>query len=147
MLAALLSDTDTSIPDLPLKPRNFVYGLFHAARKVAPPGEAGEVMIHFTTPLSQDYGWFAFNSEDGWFLFERGADVDVDGAAYNEDRTTVSLRITDGSGFDSDGEADGVITSITGPALEGSQAAWLDKGGGEEGCFMRTLYDCMQLER
>jgi hypothetical protein len=144
---ALLSDTDNSIPDLPLKPRNFICGLFEVAQKVAAPGEAGQVVIHFTTPLSEDYGWFAYNDEDGWFLFERGADLAVDGAAYGADRTSVRLRITDGSSFDGDGKADGVITSITGPALEGSQAAWLDKGGGEGGCFVRTLSDCMQLER
>jgi hypothetical protein len=144
---SLLSDTDGSIPDLPLKPRNFVYGLFEVAQKVTAPGEAGEVVIHFTTPLSEDYGWFAYNDEDGWFLFERGADLAVDGAAYSENRTHVSLRITDGSSFDSDGKADGIITSITGPALEGSQAVWLDKGGGEGGCFLRTLHSRMRLRQ
>ena len=38
-----------------------------------------------------------------------------------------------------DGEANGVVCSVTGPALAGTQGGWLDKGGGEGGCFIRSI--------
>jgi hypothetical protein len=137
---ALIGDSDDDIPTLPLKPRNFIYGLIDAAQKVPSPGDAAELRIHFTTPLSSDYGWFAYNLQDGWFVLERSAGEEVDGAAFNADRTQVTLRITDGGGFDGDGEADGVVTSRTGPALKGTQEEWTDKGGGEGSCFIDLIF-------
>jgi hypothetical protein len=135
----LLSDTDPSIPELPGKPRNFVYGLINAAQRVDTPGEQAALTISFTTPLSTDYGWFAFNDQDGWFAFERSESDAVDGVALSADRSQATLYVTDGGGFDDDGEDNGVVYCTGGPALAGTQDEWVDKGGGEGGCFISVI--------
>ncbi len=136
---SLLSDTDPAIPGLPGKPRNFIYGLVDVAQAVSAPGRQAALDIYFTTPLAGDYGWFAYNSEDGWFTFEGGSAGGIDGIEFNADRTRATLYITDGGGFDDDGKVNGVVVSSTGPALTRTQGQWLDKGGGEGGCFIRSL--------
>ncbi|WP_319523068.1 PKD domain-containing protein [uncultured Desulfosarcina sp.] len=135
----LLSDSDPAIPELPGKPRNFIYGLIDVAQRVDKAGGQAALTIAFTTPLSTDYGWFAFNEQDGWFAFERSENDTVDGVALSSDRSQATLYVTDGGGFDDDGEVNGVVYTVTGPALAGSQDEWLDKGGGEGGCFIRVL--------
>jgi hypothetical protein len=135
----LLSDTDPAIPELPGKPRNFIYGLVDVALRVDTPGGQAALTIAFTTPLSADYGWFSFNDQDGWFSFERLEGDTVDGVALSADRSQATLYVTDGGGFDADGEANGVVYCVSGPALAGTQDEWVDKGGGEGGCFIRVV--------
>jgi hypothetical protein len=116
-----------------MEPRDFIYGLIDVARRVDTPGGQGALTIAFTTPLSVDYSWFAFDDQDGWFVFERSKNDTVDGVSLSADRSRATIYITDGGGFDGDGEANGVVCSVTGPALAGTQDGWLDKGGGDGG--------------
>ncbi|MGD9158843.1 MAG: PKD domain-containing protein [Desulfobacteraceae bacterium] len=132
-------DTSPEIPDLPKKPRNFLYGLIDVSCKVPVPGMMGEVTLYFTTPLPEDYGWFTYDPGEGWFIFEGGVEGSTDGAVFNTDRTQVTIYVTDGGGFDADGQANGIISIRSGAALAGSQEEWMDKGGGTGGCFISTL--------
>ena len=134
--------------DLPGRPEtagDMPYGLLDFSVRVDQPGDTARVTVYLPEPAPEGYGWFKHHPETGWTDFS-------DHAAFNADRTAVTLTLVDGGIGDDDGVADGVIHDPSGLAevvqtdvpgdTEAETGSKTSSGGGgsDSGCFISALF-------
>lgn len=104
-------------------------------------GDTIFVDVHLREAAQSDQVWIKLNHEGEWINF-----TDLGRAFFNEDRTVVTLELTDGGLGDADGEANGFIQDPGGLGIE-PKADPVDPdpvvsedggGGGGGGCFIDT---------
>ncbi len=106
----------SSLPDED-KPGAFLWGLLDIEMKVDTPAATAVVTLYLPSPAPDEFKWYKYNSIAGWIPFNCD-DVSVgigDGAEFNEDRTQVTLRITDNGDYDDDGQ-DSIVRDPSGLA-------------------------------
>jgi len=118
-------------------PQNLIYGLVDMHIKVN-PGDTITVTIYLPEPAPEGYTWYKYSAQAGWQDYS-------DNAVFNNDRTQITLTVTDGGIGDSDGVADGVITDPSGLGTpsptpsSGTPTTDAGAGGGGGGCFISDL--------
>jgi hypothetical protein len=116
-----------SIIDNTGRPQNLIYGLIDAEIKTESPGGTATAVITLPKAAPQGYKWFKYSPAKGWYDFS-------DHAAFNADRTQVTLTLTDGGAGDDDGTTNGVIKD---PSGLGESAPVTSGGSGDGGsCFI-----------
>jgi hypothetical protein len=126
-------------------PEDLICGLISFELRVDAGGTA-VVTIYLPEPAPAGYKWYKYNDTDGWFDFGRdtisaGAG---DGAEFNDDRTQVTLYITDNDDYDDNGTP-GIISDPSGlgqPVSTGNQGDENSTGvggSGDGGCFIGTV--------
>jgi hypothetical protein len=142
---AIIDPDKSCSVDMTDAPDNLIYGLisFEARKKVV-AGDTVAVTIYLpeSEPAPAGYKWYKYNDTDGWFDFSRDiiSAGSGDGAEFNDDRTQVTLYITDNGNYDDD-EIDGVIRDPSGlgqPAGAGEEPGGDGSAGGGGGCFIGT---------
>jgi len=128
------------------RPENLIYGLIDMV--IEDVDGMAVIKISLPDPAPADYKWFKYTSTNGWIDFSR----DVisgglgDGAEFNDDRTEVTLYITDDGPYDDDA-AGGTIKdpSGLGTAASTTSTSGSGNGGGGDGhhsssggCFIAT---------
>lgn len=88
------------------RPEHLPYGLFDIEIEVN-PGETAYVTLQLPEPAPEDYRWFKYSPDLGWYDFNVFA-------AFNEERTSVTLELTDGGAGDDDNVINGVIRDPSG---------------------------------
>jgi hypothetical protein len=128
------------IDDFNNRPKNIIYGLFAFDVKVPAMGNTAVISVYLPEPAPADYKWYKYSDDLGWIDFSRDtlSDGIGDGAAFNEDRTVITVYITDGGPYDDDGQTDGYIQDPSGLADSTTVRSWNNEGGG--GCFIGTLF-------
>ncbi len=131
-----------SIPDSEDKPKNLIYGLIDMEIEVKNAGDTAVVTVHLPGPAPDGYKWYKYNSTTGWIDFSRDVIPGDDGAEFNDDRTEVTLYITDNGPYDDD-PADGIIKDPSGLGTaastpEPTPTPPAGGGGGGGGCFIAT---------
>jgi hypothetical protein len=121
--ADITDDTD--------RPEDLIYGLFDTAFKTDTAGATVEVTIYLPEAAPEDYSWYKYSYSDGWSDFSANA-------AFNGDRTQVTLTLTDGGTGDDDGAADGIILDPSGLGSPPPEPTTRTIGGGGGGCFIAT---------
>ena len=124
------------------KPDNIIYGLLNVEIKVTKPQVSFTIYLPDRAP--NDYVWYKYNSTTGWIDFSRDVIPGDDGAEFNDDRTEVTLYITDNGPYDDD-LTEGIIKDPSGLGTAPSAAAPPSDdtgdtggGGGGGGCFIAT---------
>jgi len=117
------------------RPQNLIYGLIDMSIKVN-PGDTVIVTIYLPEPAPEGDIWYKYSTQLGWQDYSNNA-------VFNNDRTQITLTLTDGGAGDSDGVANGEIVDPSGlgtpsPIAVGDTAAPDDDGGGG-GCFIEII--------
>jgi len=118
------------------RPLDLIYGLFDIQIQVSESGKTATAEIYFQEPADSGLSWIKYQADKGWYDYK-------DNAAFNSDRTTVTLTFTDGGIGDDDGIADRIINDPSGlgrPAEDSTEPA--DEGGdgdGGGGCFINSV--------
>ena len=124
------------IPQMDNRPKNLKYGMIYFDVLVLIEGDTSVLVFYLPEPAPSDYRWFKYSTDSGWHDFTRTGDGD--GAEFNDDRTRVTLYITDNGDYDDD-ERPGIISDPSGLGLPGD---WHDKssvsGSSSGGCFIST---------
>jgi hypothetical protein len=123
------------IEDMDDRPKNLEYGMIYF--DVLAPAEGDTCVLTFYLPQasSSDYRWYKYSEENGWRDFSGNSGGD--GAVFSDDRTQVTLYITDNGEYDDD-ERPGFITDPSGMGIPGE---WHDEDFGSGGCFIGTCAD------
>ncbi|MDM8536180.1 Ig-like domain-containing protein, partial [Desulfobacterales bacterium HSG17] len=79
--------------------------------KVSKPGDTATAVIFMKEPVPDNFSWYAFTSTIGWYKYNENA-------VLNEDRTQLTLTITDGGREDENSSADGIINFLSGPEVK-----------------------------
>jgi hypothetical protein len=130
-----LSAIDPStITDTTNRPEDLIYGLINIQIKTSTVGGTAAVTIYLPDPAPYGYEWYKYGASLGWYDYS-------DHAAFNFDRTQVTLTLVDGGIGDHDGVANGMIYDPSGLGIaptkpEPIQAPGSGEGGG--GCFIAT---------
>jgi hypothetical protein len=127
------------IDDFDDRPKNLCYGLVTFGAVVEAAGDTAAVQIFLPKAAPEGYRWYKYSPALGWIDFSRDtiSDSAGDGAEFNEDRTVITVYITDGGPYDDDGQVDGYIQDPSGLADSTTVGSWNDEGGG--GCFIGSL--------
>jgi hypothetical protein len=88
-------------------PENLIYGLIDLEVKVASAGGTATVTIYLPNPAPDDYKWFKYDPDKGWYDYSANA-------VFNEARDQVTLTLVDGGTDDADGTANGTIVVSSG---------------------------------
>ena len=88
------------------------------------PGATVEVTYQLPRAAPHDAEWYKYRDGEGWSVFP---------AVFNEDRTRVTITLTDGGDGDQDGLVNGIITDPSGLGYEQP-----DLSGSGGGCFVET---------
>jgi hypothetical protein len=140
--AVLDPDSSYSV-DMTEGPEDLIYGLISFQAQVN-AGATVVVTIYLPEPAPAGYKWYKYNDTDGWFDFSRDAISagSGDGAECNDDRTQVTLYITDNGDYDDNGTL-GIIGDPSGLGQPGGSesqggdgSAVTAGGGGSGGCFI-----------
>lgn len=136
------------MPSSPSEPQDLLYGLVDLELKVdtAQPAMAA-VTIYFPAPVPAGYKWYKYTQTRGWFDFDREqiSAGTGEGAAFNADRTQVTLYLEDNSEYDDD-SATGMISDPGGLAASaaspgsGVSTPASDTFGSDSSCFVTTLW-------
>ena len=111
-------DPDT-IADTSNKPSNLIYGLVDIEISVVNPGDPATVVIFLPEPAPQNYKWYKYSANSGWYDFS-------DHAEFNDNRDEVTLTLVDGGAGDDDKEDNRTIIDPSGLGY----IAPVDGGGG-----------------
>ena len=134
-LHTLHPDTTTHVTG---KPVAMPYGLTDLEILTDHPGDAVSVVFYLSEPVPANDKWYIYDSHDGWH------DLSAQ-AVFSADRTRVTLTLADGGIGDTDGIANQVIESVSGPGTsesEPSTPAETSEGGAGDtsgGCFIMTI--------
>lgn len=113
------------------RPTSFPIGLLRFVVRVQSAGASSTVVVDLDQPAPEDATWVKFSPTGGWTDF--GAN-----AAFNADRTQVTLTLVDGGAGDDDGLANGLIQDPSGlgvlPQGSGGPGGASSGGGGGGGC-------------
>ena len=123
--AATVADTDN-------RPDVFPLGLVSFRVLTAFVGDTLELKIYCSQPIPQGTIWYKHDSSNGWYDFS--AQVVI-----SDDRLSVTLTLRDGGIGDADGIENGIIEDPSGPALFNGHDDNGSHGGGDGGCFLRSL--------
>ena len=123
-----------TLPNDPDKPEDLEYGLLDFRIKVPVAGNSAVVKIYLSEPAPADYSWYKYNASTGWADFAAHA-------VFNDDRSQVTITLTDGGPGDDDHLTNGEISDPSGlgflpesPVSSGGG----NFGGGGSGCFIAT---------
>lgn len=116
-----------TIADTVNRPADLPAGLAAARIITEVPGDAAEVLVVFSEPLTAGTRWYRYDETTGW--------TDYTGQSEGPDDNTLTLELTDGGLGDSDGVVNGVIVTLGGIDLSLSPESG-DNGGG---CFIHNL--------
>ena len=141
-MTACSSIDPATLPDDPNKPEDLPYGLIEIVIQNADSGGTAVVKVSLPEPAPADHKWYKYTSAGNWIDFSREpiSGSTGDGAEFNDDRTEVTLYITDNGEYDDDPTA-GTIKDPSGLAAPASTD---DNGGGDDGddngggCFIAT---------
>lgn len=122
------------------KPSNLMYGLVDMQIKVNNPGDTATVTLFLPAPAPTGYKWFKYNALRGWYDYSEHA-------LFSDDRTQVTLTLTDGGIGDDDGVADGTIKDPGGLGTGEAPPAASAGGSGGNGCFIATAAYGSPLDR
>ena len=131
------------VPDTTNRPDRFPLGLVRFRVLTSAPGETIQLTIYCSEAIPEGVFWFTHDPVNGWQDYSEGAVV-------GQDRRSVTLTLQDGGFGDADGEVNGVIEGVFGPALfdqddgnddddngnDGNQTGDGKHHGG--GCFLET---------
>ena len=129
-------------------PADFPLGLLDLAVKTNTPGGKVTVTLYFQNPAPTGYSWYKYNAgTNAWVDYARQTDTGGDfGAAFNADRSQVTLTFVDGGMGDDDGLSDGTILDPSGLAAaaastggSGSSAGANSFSSGGGGCFISAV--------
>ena len=112
-----------------------IYGLIDFKIKVNTPGSSATVTIFFPESVPQDYKWYKYSHNRGWYDYSANV-------SFNSERNQLSLTLVDGGTGDDDGERNGMIEdpSGLGVATADSDNDGNSSGGGSGGgCFIGNL--------
>jgi len=131
------------------KPKAFLYQPVDMEIEVEKPEQTAVIEIFLPNSAPSDYAWYKYSSGE-WIDFSRNliSNDMGDGATFNEDRTRISLHITDNGPYD-DNPTDRIIldpsglgtmssASSTNPATPTDDGGG-GGGGGGGGCFVTSL--------
>ena len=94
--------------------------------------------IYLSDPAPEDYSWYKYNDSTGWIDFS-------DNAVFSDDRSQITITITDGGPGDDDQSANGEIVDPSGLGFMSTPSYSVSSGGGDfgggGGCFISTLND------
>lgn len=128
-----------AIDTMPERPDHLIHGLIQTSARVHAPGATAQWRYQLPEPLPEGYRWFMHIDGLGWIDFSRDvvSDGTGDGTELNDDRSEVTLYITDNGPYDDD-PADGVVSDPTGPGTPGmpdlsADLATMDFGSVETG--------------
>lgn len=132
----------STITDDEDRPEELPYGLWDIAFKTDTVGGTVNVTIYLPEAADEEMSWYKYSPTDGWSDFSANA-------AFNANRTQVTLTLTDGGAGDDDGAADGMIIdpSGLGTAPEAIPLDKLFKGGDGGNCFIATAAYGSPMER
>ncbi len=130
-------------------PENLIYGLFEFKLVLSPGARTAVWSVFLPEPAPETFRWYKYNPTTGeWIDFdrERMSGGTGDGAVFNEDRTRVTLYVTDGGAHDDDGMINLRVSDPSGlgtpPVNDGDtdddNGAVIEDGGGG-GCFIGSL--------
>lgn len=104
----------------PKRPDNLTQGLIRFSARVHKPGAQAAYRILLPQPVPQHQRWFMYSADLGWIDFSREviSDNGGDGAQFNDDRSEVTIYITDNGPYDDDPAA-GIVADPTGPGTPG----------------------------
>jgi hypothetical protein len=114
---------------MPNRPDNLPQGLIRLSARVHEPGAQAAYRIMLPQPVPQNQRWFMYSADLGWIDFSRETISDDigDGAQFNDDRSEVTLYITDNGPYDDDPAA-GIVADPTGPGTPGLPDLHTDPG-------------------
>jgi hypothetical protein len=123
-----LKDPD-SLGNTKNKPGTFDYSFFDFELDVE-TGQTVTVSIYFDEPIKPGHVWYKYDTDKGWYKYKN--------CQISDDRTKVSLTLTDGGAGDDDGLVDGRIKDPSGPAEDTTTASTdsSSSSGGGGGCLM-----------
>lgn len=109
-----------TIEAMPNRPDNLTQGLIRFGARVHEPSAQAAYRIVLPQPMPQNQRWFMYAADMGWIDFSREviSDNSGDGAQFNDDRSEVTIYITDNGPYDDDPAA-GIVADPTGPATPG----------------------------
>ncbi|MFH1136818.1 MAG: choice-of-anchor U domain-containing protein [Pseudomonadota bacterium] len=122
------------------KPNNLLYGIIGMNIKLNDQktrGDGAVVTVYLDEAAPSDYVWYIYTDVDGFQDFS-------DNATFNEDRTQVTLALTDGGAGDADGTENGVIQTDSGLGQKASTFFIMPSSGSDDkkkGCFISTMND------
>ncbi len=126
---ALLADADN-------RPSSMPFGILSLRLRVQHPGDQASLRVFLPEPVSNGSRWYEYHPANLWQDYS-------DRIAFDSDRKSVSLQVTDGSIGDSDGVENGIVIHSSGPGkaaatsvADSSELAAQDGGGG--GCFIAS---------
>ncbi len=124
-----------TISDMTNRPDDFPLGLISFRVIVENPGDTMQAVVYFSRPLPIGIGWFIYDTINGWQDFSQNID-------FSNDRTSMTLTITDGCLGDADVTANGIIVDFSGSvtfAQEPGSDSDMESGGSDGGCFLQSL--------
>jgi hypothetical protein len=133
------------MPSAAIEPQGLLYGIVDFELQVNDPANS-TVTIYFPAPVPADYKWYKYTAAKGWFDFDRNliSSGTGEGAVFNNDRTQLTLYITDNSEHDDDATV-GIIRDPGGLASGTTASSSLDVGSnafggnsGGAGCFIEV---------
>jgi hypothetical protein len=118
-----------TIEAMPNRPDNLPQGLIRFGARVHEPGAQAVYRIVLPQPVPQAQKWFMYAADLGWIDFSRETISNNigDGAEFNDDRSEVTIYITDNGPYDDDPAA-GIVADPTGPGTPGLPDLYTDPG-------------------
>ena len=123
-------DPDT-MADTTNMPNNLIYGLIDLRIKTDTPGETVKVTVYLSEPVPDDYFWYKYGPNTGWYDFTSNVE-------FNPDRDQVTLTLVDGGAGDDDGLPNSVIVDPSGPGTPSDEKPVLIDNSDDERCFIAT---------
>ncbi len=117
------------------RPTDMPYGLFKLVWLTAEPGDTLRFTLHLPEAAPEGYKWYGYSFDLGWHEYGM--------VEFSDDRTQVTVTVTDGGTGDEDGIADRYIWHYSGLGANPAQSPDTSRGGddGDEGdsCFIGTM--------
>ena len=138
-------DPDT-IADQTNRPDQFMCGLIDVEMRVYQPETRVSFMLHLPEPATTNCKWYKYSTTLGWYDFSRDliSNGNGDGAEFSQDRTRVTVYITDNGPYDDD-PTPGIVRDPSGAgsktvnAQESDYKALASGDGDDEDCFIKVL--------
>ncbi len=145
---ASLGTVEPSEIDMSLAPDDLRYGLIDATATLtdAVPG-AVTFTFHFTEAAPENYTWYTYAADGTWTQVAVASTEGDAGIRFSADRRSVAFTLTDNGAYDLN-DAEGIIQSPSGLAVDPDDSGPVDPGdgddgdsgsGGRGGCFISTF--------